>query len=225
MMIYELFPIPVLRVPADPETYDSIQIEIRDAWNKMQEDDSYSDLTHFNKRNQLSLGEKTYNFIDNYNCINLKSRIEKYALEYVIQSGWSGKWEGESPIWLRDSWLNVFETGDFHSQHCHPGYSISGVYYYRVDESFGSISFSNPNPLMFSCSFPQGNVCPQHSVITPTRGDLLFFPSWMIHSTLKNSNEEDRISVAFNIDLINLIDERAYGLVKSSHVPSMKFEL
>lgn len=225
MKMYELFPIPVLKIPADPDTYDLIQIEIRDAWKQMQEDQDYANLTSLNKLSKKNPTERTYDFIEKYNCVHLKEKIEKCAYDYVIQSGWTGQWDGDSPIQVRESWLNVLETGTNHSQHCHPGYSISGVYYFRVDQTFGGISFTNPNPLLHSCSFPQGFICPQYSIIQPIRGDIILFPSWLVHSTLINSNDEDRISVAFNIDLVNLKTERINGsLVKKSHIPVLKSE-
>jgi uncharacterized protein (TIGR02466 family) len=225
MILYNLFPVPVLRVPADPNTYDSIQIEVKEAWETIQKTENYSDVTYLYKKNKTKLEDKTFNFIENYNCVKLKNRIEKSALEYLNYSGWTGKWNGDTPIRLKDSWLNVIQPGDNHTQHCHPGYYISGVYYFRVDESLGSIAFNNPNPLMFSCGFPQGLVSPQISHLVPTRGDIILFPSWLVHSTVKNNNNgEDRISVAFNIDLENLIGERVFGLVKGSHVPFIKRE-
>jgi len=226
MILYNLFPIPVLRMPANPETYDSIQIEIKNAWEKMKSDKDYSNLTSYNFLSKKNPAEKTYDFIEKFNCVNLKKRIEECALEYVYQSGWTGQWNGNSPIEIKESWLNVMESGSNHSPHCHPGYSISGVYYFRVDESFGSLSFSNPNPLLMSCNFPQGFICPQHSLITPCRGDIILFPSWLIHSTLINQNDEDRVSVAFNIDLVNLNNTRIKnGLVKGSHIPVVKSEI
>ena len=225
MILYNLFPTPVLRVPADPDTYDSIQIEIRDAIHKIEEEQTYSDVTYLYKKNNLSLSNKTYNFISNFNCDKLKDRIKYAAIEYIKQIKWGGQWvQDDLLINIKNSWLNIIESGDNHGQHCHPGYSISGVYYYRIEPSMGSISFNNPNPLMFSCSFPQGHSSPQHSFISPNRGDIILFPSWLVHSTIKNKTEEDRISVAFNIDLENLVSENVYGLVKGTHMPFIKYE-
>lgn len=225
MTLYNLFPTPVLKVPADPNTYDSIQIEIRNAIDKINNDQNYSDVTYLYKKNNVSLSNKTYDFIENYNCNKLKERIKYAALKYIKQVQWSGQWvDDNNLINIKNSWLNIIEFGDNRGQHCHPGYSISGVYYYRIESSMGSIMFNNPNPLMFSCSFPQGNISPQFSGISPHRGDIILFPSWLVHSTVKNKNEEDRISVAFNIDLDNLISDKVYGLVKGTHIPTINHE-
>lgn len=218
MILHQIFSIPILQIPADEETYDTIQIEVKKAWEKIQTEKNYGDLSYYNKKtNDTKLKEKTYDFIENFNCLNLKHRIESTALDYITKSGWSGN-NKKTSIRIKNSWLNVIENGNSHGKHCHPGYTISGVYYFRIDG--GPISFSNPNPIIFACNFPQGNICPQNFSIFPTRGDIILFPSWLVHGTLKNTSNEDRISVAFNIDIINQ-EDHVEGLIKSSHIPIM----
>ena len=35
----------------------------------------------------------------------------------------------------------------------------------------------------------------------PCDGEIILFPSWLMHNTCPNTTDEERISVAFNIDL------------------------
>lgn len=218
-VLHTLFPTPILQIPADTETYDLIQLEIQAAWKQIQAEQDFSTVSYFCKESQAVLSAKTYNFIEKYNCANLKIRIQEAVNEYVKQIGWKGMCDG---FVIKDSWMNVIDLGDFHTMHCHPGYTISGTYYFRISEKQGSIRFNNPNNLMYHCAFPQGTLSPQTIDITPDDGDIILFPSWLVHGTQKNTTTEQRISIAFNVDPINPVDDRVVGLVKGSHVPTNK---
>lgn len=217
-----LFPTPVLQVPATIENYDPVQIEIRDAWQQIQETGDYSTVTYLYNGSNEAITNKTYNFIEKYNCVNLEARIYDAVYQYLNQVGWQGECSGFK---IRDSWLNIMDVGVSHGHHNHPGYALSGTYYFRVNAEQGAIKFSNPNILMFHCQFPQGNLCPQTLDIVPDDGDIVLFPSWLVHATNKNASTEQRISVAFNLDPVDLDESKKLGLVKRSHVPINKVEM
>ena len=66
----------------------------------------------------------------------------------------------------------------------------------------GGIQFLNPNNIIQSCNFPENTkTCPQSMEFIPCDGELILFPSWLMHNTCPNVTDEERISVAFNIDL------------------------
>lgn len=218
--VYQMFSTPVARIPATPENYDSIQAEIQSAIQIIEETNDSTSVSYLYKgTKETEISKKTYDFIEKYNCKNLKTKIIKAVEEYLNKIGW----QGSRAIILKNSWINIADKDDHHGHHCHPGYSISGVYYYRVNEKQGTISFNNPNPLMFACNFPQGVACPQTVDIIPDDGDILLFPSWLVHSTRKNATDEQRISIAFNIDIVET-DNIAVGLTKHSHRPYNKIE-
>ena len=218
--MYNLFSTPVIRVPATDENYDIVQLEIKDAIELVFKNKDSSSLSYFFKdAEETNIVDKTYDFIEKYNCTNLKNRILDAVQEYADRCGWQGPRE----FIIKNSWLNVTVKGDSHNHHCHPGYAISGTYYYRINEEQGSISFNNPNPAMMHGQFPQGQLSPQTVDVVPDDGDILLFPSWLVHTTRKNRSEEDRISIAFNIDIIGG-DEIAFGLAKQSHVPVHRVE-
>jgi uncharacterized protein (TIGR02466 family) len=218
--LYNLFPTPVIRVPANENNYDIVQIEIKDAMEEIFKSKDASSLSYFYKgADAAKISEKTYDFIEKYNCVNLKNRILEAAHDYANKIGWQGPRDFE----IKGSWLNITVKGDSHGHHCHPGYAISGTYYYRVSEEQGSISFNNPNPIMMHCQFPQGQLTTQTADIVPDDGDILLFPSWLMHTTRMNRSDEDRISIAFNIDYIGG-DEIVFGLAKHSHTPIHRTE-
>lgn len=223
-IMYSLFPTPVLRVPATVENYDPVQLEIQAAWKVIQSEKDYSSTSYLYKDTNIQLVDKTYDFIEKFNCINLKNRIIDAANEYLDKSGWSGMFSSSQRIVIKNSWINVAGQGDFHDVHCHPGYAISGSYYFRVNEDQGAITFNNPNPMMFACEFPGGRMCPQRIDLVPDDGDIVLFPSWLVHSTRKNTTAEQRIGIAFNIDLINVIQDRVRGLNKGTHLPYVSKE-
>jgi uncharacterized protein (TIGR02466 family) len=218
-ILHTLFPTPVLQVPATNENYNLVQLEIQAAWKQIQDTSDFTSVSYFCRESQTVLSAKTYDFIEKYNCKHLEARIYKAVDEYVKQSGWRGMCDG---FVIKDSWINVMDEGDFHTLHCHPGYTISGTYYFRVSDKQGSIRFNNPNNLMFHCAFPQGQISPQTTDIVPDDGDIILFPSWLVHGTQKNATKEQRISIAFNIDPVNPVDQRVLGLMKGSHIPVNK---
>ena len=98
--------------------------------------------------------------------------------------------------------MNIQGKDRHHEWHCHPGYQVSGVYYMRVSPDQGGIQFLNPNNIIQSCNFPENTkTCPQSMEFIPCDGELILFPSWLMHNTCPNVTDEERISVAFNIDL------------------------
>lgn len=217
MDLYKLFSIPVLRYPADSSTYDAIQIQLRDSIELMRSTDDKTCMS-FSKPSSENI-QKTYNFLEKYNCNLLEQRILQACKSYLEEIGWAAVARTEDAIQIKNSWVNFTNTSESRVAHVHPGYKISGVYYFRVSQKQGNIYFNNPNPLGMACEFPAGQIFPQTTDIVPDDGDIILFPSWLIHGTRECKSEIERISIAFNVDL-NLVDERVQGLNKGSHVAS-----
>jgi uncharacterized protein (TIGR02466 family) len=218
--VYQMFPTPVVRVSASLENYDPVQAEIQSAIKIIEETNDSTSVSYLYKgTKETKISKKTYDFIEKYNCENLKTRILQAAETYMSSIGW----QGPRTVILKNSWLNIADKDDYHGHHCHPGYSISGVYYFRISEQQGAISFNNPNPAMLYCQFPQGRLCPATVDVIPDDGDILLFPSWLIHTTRRNRTSDKRISIAFNIDCIGS-DDIVVGLNKQSHLPYHRTE-
>lgn len=218
--VYNLFPTPIIRVGATEENYIPVQIEIKNAIDDILNNSDSSSLSYLsNDVKATSISKKTYNFIEKFNCKNLEKRIYAAVNEYLNSIGW----QGDSEFVIKNSWINLTDKGNSHGHHCHPGYTISGTYYFRVSEEQGCISFNNPNPAMMHCQFPQSQASPQTVDIVPDDGDILLFPSWLMHTTRVNESNEQRVSVAFNLDY-NGRDDVVLGLVKRSNIPFHKKE-
>jgi uncharacterized protein (TIGR02466 family) len=106
------------------------------------------------------------------------------------------------------SWINKVVKGEQIGGHIHANSLISGVYYVDVSENSAPITFrKNLQHLnLFSDTmrpqFNEGNFNQFNTdkiTVTPTNGDLLLFPSHLMHSVDYSDESKDRYSLAFNI--------------------------
>jgi len=101
-------------------------------------------------------------------------------------------------------WINKNYPKTFNKVHPHGLNKISGVYYLEVPTQSGSLVFQNgDNIKLFSEDiFDDPNFYSAYT-ITPKKFDLILFFSETLHYVQPNFSNEDRISVAFNIDIVN----------------------
>lgn len=119
-------------------------------------------------------------------------------------------------IYITSSWININPPGSYHNLHSHNNSIFSGVYYFDVPEGAPFLSF---------CSSRKPALC-----ITPTewndsnsptwtikvgQGDLVIFPSEVMHEVITNNTTNTRISIAFNTFVRGSIGETsAYQFIK-----------
>ena len=103
------------------------------------------------------------------------------------------------------SWINCSPPGSHNSAHVHPGAEISGVLYISVPSGSGKIVFRDPRPQaeMSQLNMRLGRSIPSLNPrfeVTPEQGDLLLFPSWLLHQVEPGVGQYGhRISMALNI--------------------------
>lgn len=103
------------------------------------------------------------------------------------------------------SWINCSPPGSHNSAHVHPGAEISGVLYISVPSDSGKIVFRDPRPQaeMSQLNMRLGKSIPSFNPrfeVTPEQGDLLLFPSWLMHQVEPGVGQHGlRISMAINI--------------------------
>lgn len=196
--------------------YDIVQQEVKNCLIKILKDHDLDEVSWIHeeaakvrekKRHEEHSYLVTDDLIGKFNLVELKKRILQATDNYLHSTQW-GRLKTLTnekigyEIVLRNSWMNIQSKYKSHEWHCHPGYTIAGVYYMRVSADQGGIQFKNPNVMMQWCHFPEGARTPQSIEIIPNDGDIILFPAWLTHNTLPNTTDEDRISVAFNIDII-----------------------
>jgi uncharacterized protein (TIGR02466 family) len=109
---------------------------------------------------------------------------------------------GDKPLTLETSWVNILAPLGAHSGHFHPKCVISGTFYVSVPDGAGGIQFEDPRlPLMMNAPTrtPDARADRQfHAQVTPVRGTLLLWESWLRHEVPTNQSDKPRISISFN---------------------------
>jgi uncharacterized protein (TIGR02466 family) len=104
-------------------------------------------------------------------------------------------------------WINVNKKSDYNTAHVHPGSLISGVLWIKTPEKCGLLKFLSPNH--FNESILVENVDDEikvnhnyspHFTFNPKAGTMILFPSHLYHLVEPNESDEDRISIAFNLN-------------------------
>jgi uncharacterized protein (TIGR02466 family) len=104
---------------------------------------------------------------------------------------------------ITEAWININQKGHFNYSHDHPGSLFSAVYYVEGGADKGDLELKTPiAPHTYTISnemVGSFNAFTGHAMlIPPVTGDLLIFPSWLLHRVNMSQSNEDRISIAFN---------------------------
>lgn len=91
-----------------------------------------------------------------------------------------------------DIWASVHHNCVAHLRHTHEYCVVSGVYYVKTPKETGKLLLHDP----------RGPLPPfDKSIIklSPKSGDILMFPSWLIHEVSPTEGDSERISIAWNV--------------------------
>ena len=115
--------------------------------------------------------------------------------------------------WKTNAWANVNRRNHGNEFHTHPGAYWSGTYY--VDDggigddprsaasSRCRIRAASRRPCtpLLGFAVPGGQSAGASELIHPKSGQMVLFPSWLLHAVRPYHGERERISVAFNFGL------------------------
>jgi len=111
-----------------------------------------------------------------------------------------------SNLKLNHLWVNLSPPNAYQESHKHTGFLnkniFSGVLYIEVQDNSGNLVLVNPIEDLLGLMPPSNSIIPRYN-IKPQNGLIVFFPSWMEHYTTQNKTESNRISVSWNIEVIN----------------------
>jgi uncharacterized protein (TIGR02466 family) len=103
---------------------------------------------------------------------------------------------------LLNGWLNVNPPGGYNSPHQHSDAHLSGVYYVDVpkakSDAGGAIEFLSPHPVRLLSTVIRSPLFSDRVRVQPAPGDLIIFPSQLVHWVHPNDSGKPRITVAFN---------------------------
>jgi uncharacterized protein (TIGR02466 family) len=111
---------------------------------------------------------------------------------------------GEKRGWMLEGWANVSEAGAANAPHNHGASFWSAVYYVRVDAGEGGeIVLTDPRMPAVEMHAPFlffRNAGGERLIrIRPETGQILLFPSWLVHSVTPWQGDGLRISIAINM--------------------------
>lgn len=129
--------------------------------------------------------------------------ICQLALPSVVEFG--ALLFGETLRWgIKEMWVNVLETGGHQALHNHANSFVSGVVFLTKPHSSTHTVFHRAmGTPEFSFANNHANVqmgafnSPKWVMPEAEAGDLILFPSYMLHAVPRNEGER-RVSVAFN---------------------------
>ena len=112
---------------------------------------------------------------------------------------------GENLHWhIKEMWMNMLSTGGHQSMHTHANSFISGVVYLTDSDASAKTVFHNTmgtRAYVFSNHHADAAITPYNAdrwVASDIEcGDLLLFPSYMLHAVPRNEGGE-RITIAMN---------------------------
>jgi uncharacterized protein (TIGR02466 family) len=96
---------------------------------------------------------------------------------------------------IKNVWYNVNPKGAYNITHSHHYNGLSGVFYLQTSD--GDIYFHDTSGIP-QCLMQNSTV---HE-IEPKQGELILFPANYLHGVHINNSEKDRISIAFNVELL-----------------------
>lgn len=105
------------------------------------------------------------------------------------------------------AWANISRAGNYHRQHNHPGACWSGAYF--VDSGgdapgrplSGLLELLDPRPFTEMVATP-GDPFGQKAILRPEPGTIVVFPGWLYHFVNPHFGPGERISVAFNAEVV-----------------------
>lgn len=108
---------------------------------------------------------------------------------------------------IGNAWININGKHDHNLVHTHPDSFFSGCFYVKVPADAGKIVFVNPNEAI-NWAINPNDIEERNSYntklmsIDPHDGLLLFFPPWLPHYVTASKSDDERISIAFNTDIV-----------------------
>ncbi len=104
-------------------------------------------------------------------------------------------------------WMNMNPSGGYNAPHTHPGAQWSGVYYVSQPAvetgNSGMIEFLDPRSDLPNWRILDAPAFRLKKKIRPEPGDMILFPSYLVHWVYPNEAAQERVSIAFNATFKN----------------------
>lgn len=185
-VIHGLFPTPIVFSSIDRE-FTKQELEF---FKKS------SETPYKNEGNMTSLNRYIVNEPE---MATIKAEIET-AVNYYMKQIISAKPEVQA--YITQSWLNFTSENQWHHKHAHPNSFLSGVYYIDADEQNDKITFFKDDYKQIKLEPTEWHLWNSQSWwLTVKTGQIVVFPSSLIHMVQQKAGDNIRCSLAFNIFL------------------------
>lgn len=140
--------------------------------------------------------------VQNDHIATLVDEIEKIMCGTKEEFGFTE----HTNFFVNNIWLNINQFGTFNRPHIHTDCVFSGVYYVKCTEDSGNIVFIHPSKSQQYHVKNENiekfdNILASSWSVIPKESKLVIFPAWLEHYVEPNRISEERISIAFNIDI------------------------
>jgi len=130
------------------------------------------------------------------------ANVNNYGLEQFLGERWTCQ--------VGNLWYNVNPTGASNDRHTHPGCDLAGVFYVKIPEGeSGDLELENPQHFAnfhmlntMEHGLKDTTKCSHSLWFPPEEGITVIFPSNITHRVLTNKTKEDRISISWNMKIV-----------------------
>ena len=127
----------------------------------------------------------------------LKKEIDLFIEDYFAKIIFPPK--AISP-YITQSWLNYTEINEHHHPHHHSNSYLSGILYIAADKDHDNVTFGHNRYDQINISPTQGNEFNSIILSFPVEtGEIIIFPSSLMHSVPVKKGKNRRISLSFNV--------------------------
>ena len=135
----------------------------------------------------------------------IEEKIKNYAIDVIST---------KTELIITNSWINKNEPGAGHPTHHHQNSIISGIFYLNVTSSMPPTQFYNRYLPMIQLQRSEYNSMNAEYVSAPmVNGDLIMFPSDIMHSVNINQQNDMRYTLSFNTFAKELGNDRQLSYV------------
>lgn len=181
--VYEIFPTLVMKFNLKRDFSDNEIAFINDTKLKV-----YKNYGNHSSTNTFILNQPEMAEIKKF-CEN--------SLEFYFEEFYKPLTKVKSII--TQSWLNYTENNQHHHGHTHPNSLISGVLYINANKDLDRICFCRNDYKQISIAEREKNDYNTDEIeFKVNKGELLLFPSNLIHKVPLKNDKDIRISLAFN---------------------------
>jgi len=128
----------------------------------------------------------------------MEAEMTEMAIDYLkMRQAPERIWKGVKP-WY---WFSVYQEGNSHTLHNHPGSAVAGTYYPYADENSVPIRFKHPSGNLIQMSEPKYGDQQCWHFHHPRTGDLNVWPPWLEHQIGRQGpvdHDKARIAISFN---------------------------